>query len=109
MNPFSPHRAGGADCFLELFFFPRQGIQGFALGFRERSDVGVESRDGDAEICVVKLGDGFREDGDGIRHGAAEDAGMQILRCAGERNLIVVQPAQAVGDGGHSFGEHRGV
>ena len=85
-KPFDDRKAffaaerGRADRLAKFLFFPGQGVQRFALGFRERGDVVVKPGNGDAEILVVKLGDHFRENRDRIRNGAAENSRVQILR-----------------------------
>ena len=73
---------------------------------RELRHVVVKARNGDAKILVVKLGDHFRQNGDRIRNRAAENSGVQILRRAGDFQLVIIQSAQSVGDGGNALRQH---
>ena len=57
----------------------------------------------------MQLGKKLGQDGQRIGNGAAEDARVQILRRTGDFDLVVVQPAQAVGDRGHAARQHGGV
>ena len=101
--------ARSADSFFECFFLPGQGIQGFAFGRGNFCDFIVEARNGDAEILVVKLGEKLGENRQRIGNRAAVHAGMKIAHGAGQFDLIIIQAAQSVGDGGHALGEHRRI
>ena len=57
----------------------------------------------------MQLGKKLREDCEGIRDSTAINAGMQVALRAGQFNLVVVQAAQAVGDGGNAFAEHGSI
>ena len=66
----------------------------------------VEAGDGDPEILVVKLGEEFRQDGEGIGDCAAINTGVEVALRAGQFDLIVIQAAQSVSDGGDAFPQH---
>ncbi len=48
---------GGADSALEIFLFPRQGVQRFAFWCGDFDDAVVKTGNGHAEILVVQFGE----------------------------------------------------
>ena len=57
----------------------------------------------------MKLREKLREDCEGIRDGAAVYTGVQISLRAGQFDLVIVQAAQTVGDGGYAFAKHGSI
>lgn len=80
-----------------------------ALLVGEDEDVVVEAGDGDVAVRVVEVGDHLAEHVDGVGHGAAEEAGVEVVVGAGDFDLPVAEAAEAAGDAGHVGGNHRGV
>ena len=93
----------------ELFFFPGQGIQRFALLARHGGHIVVEPGNRNLEIPVVQLRDHLGKNGDRVRHRSAENSRVQVLRRPGHFHLVIIQAAQTVGDRGHAFGKHRRI
>src|SRR6266849_744703 len=106
---FLAHVARSSNRCLKIFSLPRQGIERFAFSAADLGDIVVKAGDGDAKIFVVQLGKKLGQNRERIGDRATVDPGVQIARGAGELDLIVVQPAQTVGDGGHALGEHGSV
>src|SRR6266567_4034659 len=98
-----------ADSLLKIFFLPGKGIESFPFGLRNLRDRIVETWHGDTEIPVVKFREQLRQDRERIGNGAAINAGMQIALRAGQFDLIVVQAAQAVSNGGNALAEHGSI
>ncbi len=101
--------ARGSNRFFKIFFLPRQRLEGFALRVAKLGHVIVKAGDGNAEILVVQFGKELGQDGERIGDGAAVDAGVQIAGRSSQFNLVVIESAQSVGDGGHALGEHGGI
>jgi len=101
--------AGSANGLLESFLFPRQSVERFAFGFGGGGNVVVETGNGDAEIFVVQLGEQFSENGERVGDRAAVDARVQVADGAGQFDLVIVETAQTIGDGGDTFSEHGSV
>ncbi len=57
----------------------------------------------------MEFSEQFRKNSEGIGDRATVDAGVQIAHRSGEFDLIVVQAAQTVGDGGNTLGQHGGI
>ena len=76
---------------------------------RERGNILVETWNGHAKIVVVKLGDHFGQNRDGVGNGAAKDSGVQVLRRSGNLQLVIVQTPEAIGDRRNAFGQHGGI
>ena len=72
-------------------------------------DVVVKTGNRDAEILVVQPGKQLTEDGERVGNGSAKNAGVQILRRAGNLHLVIVQAAQAIRNRRDSGREHRRV
>src|SRR5208282_3490770 len=100
---------GRAHSALKILHLPRQFGQGFTLSGRNLGDVVVKAGHGDAEILVVEFGEEFRKNGQRIGDGTAIDARVQIAYRAGQRDLIIVEAAETIGNGGHAFAEHGGI
>lgn len=80
-----------------------------ALVGGEDEDIVVEAVDHDAAVAVVKGAEELAENVGGVGDGAAEQAGVEVVRRAGELEEHVDEAAQAVGDGGDAAGELVGV
>src|SRR5580658_222366 len=93
----------------KILFFPGKRVQGPELLGRKRRDAIVKSRNGDAEILVVELGDHFGQNRDRIRDGAAENSRVQVLHGSGDFDLIIVQTPKAVRNRRNAFRQHRGI
>jgi hypothetical protein len=81
----------------------------FALLGGELADVVVEAGDVDAAVGVVEGGEELAKRVGGVLEGAAVEAGVEVVGGAGEGDLGVDEPAEAVGDGGEAAGELVGV
>jgi hypothetical protein len=108
-KPFFAAIFRGANGLLEVFGFPRKGVEGFAFGGWYFVDVIVEAGNGDAEIFVVELGKKFSEDGEGIGDCATINAGVKIAFWASQLDLVVVEAAKSVGNGRDAFAKHGSV
>src|SRR5712692_5871962 len=106
---FLAHVTRSSNRSLKIFSLPRQVILCFASATADLGDIVVKAGDGDAKIFVVQLGKKLGQNRERIGNRAAVDPGVQIARGAGQLDLIVVQPAQTVGDGGHALGQHGSV
>src|SRR3989449_8489101 len=93
---FFPAITGRADGLAKLLLLPGKRIERLALGPGELGDVVVKTGNRDAEILVVQPGKQLTEDGERVGNGSAKNAGVQILRRAGNLHLEIVQAAQAI-------------
>ena len=57
----------------------------------------------------MELGKKFGKNSEGIGNGAAINTGMEIAHRPGQLDLVIIQPAQAVGDRRDALAQHRGV
>ena len=80
-----------------------------ALGVRQRHDVVVEARHGDAVVGVVQLGQDFDQRQRRVVHRAAVEPAVQVVVRPLDLDLDVGHAAQAVGDGRLVDRRHRRV
>src|ERR1700736_4324608 len=98
-----------ANGLFEIFLFPRQRIEGFALRGGKLGNAIVKTGNGDSKILVMQFRKQFGENRERIRNSATIHARMQIARRTRQFNLVIIETAQTISDGRNAFAEHGSI